>query len=68
MSRITLTLDENERALLERVLEASLGESRVEVRRTHFSPEYRAQVTAEESTLSGLLQKIRVPAKADSRS
>lgn len=58
MSETKLTLTAHERTALVRILEAALGEARVEARRTHFSPEYRAEVLAEESLLKGLLNKI----------
>ena len=61
MAEIALTLSTNEQATLVRVVEAALGESRVEARRTHFSPEFRANVLAEESLLAGLLQKLQRP-------
>ncbi len=61
MSETKLTLTANEQTALVRVLEAALGEARVESRRTHFSPEYRAELLAEESLLKGLLKKIEEP-------
>jgi hypothetical protein len=61
MTAITLTLTEKERALLVRLLENVLAETRVEVRRTHYSPEFREQVLQEEATLRGLLEALRQP-------
>jgi hypothetical protein len=63
MAEIALSLTANEHATLVRVVEVALGESRVEARRTHLSPEFRQQVLAEESLLAGLLKKLREPAK-----
>ena len=62
MSETPLLLTANEQTTLVRVLEAALGEARVEARRTHFSPEFREQVLAEERVLTGLLTKLRQPA------
>lgn len=62
MADTTLRLSASEQATLVRVLEAALGESRIEVRRTHFSPEYRQEVLAEERLLEGLLKKFQEPA------
>lgn len=62
MAEIALTLTTNEQATLVRVVEAALGESRVEARRTHYSPEFRDKVLAEESLLAGLLKKLQRPA------
>jgi hypothetical protein len=53
----TLTISEVERAELVRLLEQVLGETRVEVHRTH-TPEYRERVQAEETLLRGLLDKF----------
>ncbi len=61
MKEITLNLTATEQATLVRVLDAALGESRIEARRTHFSPEFRQQVLAEESLLAGLLKKLQRP-------
>lgn len=62
MAEMSLSLTANEHVTLVRVVEAALGESRVEARRTHFSPEFREQVLAEASLLAGLLRKLREPA------
>ncbi len=53
----TLTISEVERAEIVRLLEQVLGETRVEVHRTH-TPEYRDRVQAAESLLRGLLDKF----------
>ena len=54
MEDITIRLAANEYAALMRALEAALGESRLEARRTHLSPEYRELVLAEEALAGGL--------------
>ena len=59
MLDFTLILNEQERAELTRMLEQALGDTRVEVHRTHFSPEYRATVQQEEGVIRGLLDKLR---------
>ena len=63
MAETQLLLTAEEKDLLVRLLKKELGETRVEVHRTHFSPEYREQVKEEEALLRGLLGKLRpVPA------
>jgi hypothetical protein len=47
-----------ERQYLVRVLEARLGDTRVEVHRTH-SPDFREEVKQEEELVRALLAKIR---------
>jgi len=61
MPATNLSLTASESATLTRIVEAALGEVRVEARRTHFSPEFRAQVLAEETVLVRLLDKLRQP-------
>jgi hypothetical protein len=63
MNEVVLRLTEEEREVLRRLLDSALGESRVEVHRTHFSPGYREQVLEEESCIAGLLEKIGDPVK-----
>jgi hypothetical protein len=53
----TVTISEDERAEIVRLLEQVLGETRVEVHRTH-TPEYRERVQAEETLLRGLLARF----------
>ncbi len=53
-----LMITEEERAELLRLLEQLLGETRVEIHRTH-TPDYRAMVISQESLLRGLLAKLR---------
>jgi len=59
MPDFTLVLNEQERGELARLLEQALGETRVEVHRTHYSPDYRATVQKEEGVIRGLLDKLR---------
>jgi hypothetical protein len=54
---VHLTLDQSEAAELLRLLEHTLGETRVEVHRTH-TPLFRAEVQHEEQTLKSVLQKL----------
>jgi hypothetical protein len=54
----TLPLTEEERAELARLLEHVLGETRVEVHRTH-TPAYRDQVLHQEALIRGPLDKVR---------
>jgi hypothetical protein len=58
----TLVLNEAERAELLRLLEHTLGETRVEAHRTH-TPAYRERVLGQEAVIRGLLEKLgRTPA------
>jgi hypothetical protein len=50
-------ISEEERTEIIRLLKQVLGETRVEVHRTH-TPEYRERVMAEETLLRGLLDKF----------
>ena len=59
MPDFTLLLNDQERSELARLLEQALSETRVEVHRTHFSPDYRATVQQEEGVIRGLLDKLR---------
>ena len=59
MNEILLRLSQEERNMLSRLLETALGESRVEVHHTHFSPAFRQQVLDEESGISKLLAKLK---------
>lgn len=52
------TISEEERTELIRLLEQVLGESRVEIHRTH-TPEYRERVIGEQVLLRGLLNKFQ---------
>jgi hypothetical protein len=53
-----LTIDGDERAELINLLERALGETRVEVHRTH-TPSFREQVLGEEAVIRRLLEKLR---------
>ena len=57
MAEFNLSLNDQERAELLRVLKNSLGETRVEVHHTH-TPGYRESVKHEEEVIRGLLQKL----------
>jgi hypothetical protein len=59
MAEFNLPLTAEERIVLFRILDTALRETRVEVHHTHFSPEFREQVKAEEVLLRGLLAKLR---------
>jgi hypothetical protein len=58
MADVNIGLSSDEVVLLRRLLESALGEARVEVHRTHFSPEFREEVKREESMVRGLLAKL----------
>ncbi len=51
-------ISEEERAKLIQLLEQDLGETRVEIHRTH-TPEYRERVINEQTLLRGLLDKFQ---------
>jgi hypothetical protein len=57
---LALALDEEERAILRGLLEQALGETRVEVHRTH-TPEFRVQVQHREVLLAKMIKKIGGP-------
>jgi hypothetical protein len=59
MAVVNLSLTPEERALLVRLLEIALGETRVELRHTHYSPAFREEVKHEEDLIRDLLQKVR---------
>jgi hypothetical protein len=54
-TQITLTREEKD--YLVRVLQNSIGETRVEVHRTH-TPQFRERVLEEEKLIRGLLTKL----------
>jgi hypothetical protein len=54
---VSLTTEEHE--LLVRMLEVSLGDTRVEVHRTHYSPKLRDDLINEENLIRALLDKLR---------
>jgi len=53
-----LTLDDEERALMLELLDHALGETRVEVHRTH-TPSYRKDVINHEAVIRRLIEKLR---------
>jgi hypothetical protein len=57
---VTLTLTEDDRETLLRILEPVLREKRVEVHRTE-APDYRAYVQREEALLDRLVEQLRRP-------
>ena len=52
-----LTIDEEERAQLVRLLDQTLGETRVEAHHTH-TPAFRDQVLHQEAVIRRLLEKV----------
>ena len=54
----TFMFSEEERVEMVRLLEQVLGETRVEIHRTH-TPDYRDRVMGQESLLRGLLAKLQ---------
>jgi hypothetical protein len=64
MGEIQLLLSPQERDELVRLLETALGDTRVELHHTDFSPDYKDKVKEEEGLIRSLLNKLRpVPAK-----
>jgi hypothetical protein len=55
-----LVLNEQERAVLLKLVEQAVHETHAEARRTE-APGYQAQVHQEEAALRGLLEKLRQP-------
>jgi hypothetical protein len=51
-------LSDEEVAMLRRMVNTALGDTRVEVHRTHMTPDFREEVKAEEALLRGLLMKL----------
>jgi len=58
MAEFDLKISDQERTELLRLLTSSLGETRVEVHRTH-TPDYRETVKHEEDVIRHLLEKIQ---------
>ncbi len=54
----TFMFSEEERVEMVRLLEQILGETRVEIHRTH-TPDYRDRVIGQEALLRGLLAKLQ---------
>jgi hypothetical protein len=63
MSEFHLALTEDERLVLQRVLERALKETQIEEHRTDALT-YKQMVQQEESTLERLLQKVQVLASS----
>jgi hypothetical protein len=61
MNDSSITLTPNERALVVRLLDRELADTRSEFRRTDSSPEFREDVGREEKLLRELLDKLRLP-------
>jgi hypothetical protein len=55
----TVVFTEEERAVLLDLLQQALGETRVEVHRTH-TPSFRDKVLREEQLIRGLVEKLRI--------
>ena len=60
MAAVTLSVTDEERTLLQHLLETALGETRVEVHHTHYSPDFRDKLKKDESLLRNLLAKVKV--------
>jgi hypothetical protein len=58
MVQLETDLTAEEKQYLIRLLDARLGETRVEVHRTH-TPDFREQVQQEEALVRGLLAKLK---------
>lgn len=59
MADFSLQLTSEEAAELLRLVTSALGDTRVEVHRTHHSPAFRENVKKEEDVLRGLSQKLQ---------
>lgn len=57
---LTVTLSEEERDTILQLLETALGETRVEVHRTH-TPDFRDKVKHREVLTAALIEKFRRP-------
>ncbi len=55
---VSVTLNDEETAELLQLVEHSLGETRVEVHRTH-TPDFRDKVQHREAVLRGLVEKLK---------
>ena len=60
MAELNVVLSTEEKDYLVGLLETALGETRVEVHRTH-TPAYREQVLRQENLVRGLLTKLQQP-------
>ncbi len=54
-----LTINETERALLERMLSSALGDIRVEARRTEFSSKMHDNLHEEQHVIEQLLERLK---------
>jgi hypothetical protein len=54
----SLTLDEVEKSEILKLVEAALGDLRVEIHRTH-TPDYRSELLKREELLKKLIEKIQ---------
>ena len=61
MNEIILKLTPEEAAILLRLVGSALGDTRVEVHHTHYSPAFRDDLKKEEEVLRGLLLKLQLP-------
>ncbi len=59
MANIVFNLTSDEIVMLRRLVDTALGDTRIEVHRTHHSPEFREEVKQEEELLRGLLAKLQ---------
>ncbi|HEX5106205.1 MAG TPA: hypothetical protein VFV87_20440 [Pirellulaceae bacterium] len=57
---IQFSLTQGERDLLVEILQESLENRRVEVRRTEFSTEFRRHLQNQEQLVRGMLQKLQL--------
>jgi hypothetical protein len=64
MPETQISLSPPEREFLIDLLRQTLGDSRVEVRRTEFSSDFRHQLQEQEGVLRGLIDKLSSSAKA----
>lgn len=55
---MSIELNDEERTMLRTMVDQALRETRVEVHRTHHSPDFRAQVQHREDVLRALLAKL----------
>lgn len=58
MADVQLTLNSQQRSLLERILSTALKQKQVEVHRTEFSRDFRKELEGEEAQLRELLEQV----------
>ena len=61
MDEIILKLTPEESAILQRLVDSAIGDTRVEVHHTHHTPTFRDDLKKEEDVLRGLLLKLQLP-------